>query len=76
MSGAVGWQLAKVHAPGKSVCTPCHWFAFLFLLKAMMHISSHLLFSLWFNYESKRNLGMKEELRFFPPSAASVRGCM
>ena len=49
--------------------------AFLCLLKARMHISPHLLFSLWFNYEKKRNLGLKKG-SVFPPSATSVTGCM
>lgn len=65
----MGWQPAKVHAPGEGESVSLRMaplvYISVFLLKAMMHISSDLLFSLWFNYE-KRNLGMKEVLCFFP----------
>lgn len=74
-SQPLSWQPSKMRTPGASVNLQPgpDSFAVLFLLKAMMQISFHLLFSLWFNYEKRRNLGMKEEL-FFPPSATSVRG--
>lgn len=74
VSGPISWKPAKVQTPRATVNQQTILFClhFCFFLRAMMHISFPLLFSLWFNYKKRKNLSIKEEL-LFPSSATSAR---